>query len=674
MTELDKSPQFATVVLDSSMNRAFDYAIPTPIQKKLKLGSRVRVPFRKSEVMGTVVDFPFKPQVHQLKSILNIQEHDPFLSGTGLELARWIAKYYCCSVASAMKAVFPLSLRKNTLMKRKITEEDFIDKETILPEPIPVLTQEQKQVLDCLIPAIEQKEFYPFLLHGVTGSGKTEVYLRSLEATLNQGRKAIVVVPEISLTPQTVERFRSRFSDNVAVWHSQLTLTERRNQWNKIKRGEVSIVIGARSAIFVPLSPLGLIVVDEEHEKSYKQGETPRYHARDLAVMRAYLEKAAVILGSATPALESYHNVEKKKYHLGVLKKRIYDRPLPAVQVIDMREVLKREKGMPVFSRELLNAISDRLQKKEQIILFLNRRGYSNFVLCRHCGFILKCQNCSLSLTTHQKGLLGKCHMCGYSVKLRSICPSCKEGKLSLLGIGTQKVEKQILKIFPSARVERLDSDITTKRGASERILRAFRDGKVDILIGTQMIAKGLDFPKVTLTGIVLADVTLHVPDFRSGEYTFQLLTQVAGRAGRGHLPGEVLIQTFTPNHPAIQTAKNHDFLSFYEQELRFRKELNYPPYTHFLVLTVQGKKEEQVKRAIQAVKKELRSSLNGVAEISGPMAAPLSRINKKFRWQLIFKGKKVLKVNQQLQKVFSKVNGQFPVQFLVDVDPTIML
>ncbi len=669
------APKFATVVLDSSMNRTFDYLIPKTLSHEVRLGSKVRVPFRQNEVNGYVVDLPERPEVFKLKSILQVEGLDPFVSGTALTLSKWVAQYYGCSLATAFKSVFPIALRTQSKGRGSALSDSLFSEER---EEVaaPKLTDEQSEVLKVLLPVIEstEKKYFPFLLHGVTGSGKTEIYLRSIESALNQKKRAIVIVPEIALTPQTVERFRSRFNQEIAVWHSQLTPAERRNQWNKIKEGKISIVIGARSAVFAPMENLGLIVVDEEHEKSYKQTESPRYHGRDLAVMRAYIEKAVVILGSATPALESYFNVEKEKYHLGVLAQRIDNRPLPYVHIVDMKKVFKTQKGMPVYSQELLDAIRKRLENKEQVILFLNRRGYSNFVLCRQCGHVLKCENCSLSLTYHQHEELGRCHLCGFAVKMARNCPKCKEGKVSLLGLGTQKVEKQIKKIFPEARIERLDSDTTTKRGHAEKVLRAFKKREIDILIGTQMIAKGLDFPNVTLTGVVLADVTLHVPDFRSGEYTFQLLTQVAGRAGRGERPGEVFIQTFTPNHPSILAAKDHDFRRFYQTEMQTRQELNYPPYTHFMVVTLQGKKEEKVKEVAGLFAEEARLAVGPSAHLLGPMPAPISRANKQYRWQLIFRGKSVLKMSERVQPIAAKWGRLHPVQFLIDVDPTIML
>ena len=668
-------PKFATVVLDSAMNRTFDYLVPKALSNEVKLGSKVRVPFRQSEVSGYVVDLPERPEVFKLKSILQVEGLDPFVSGTALTLSKWVAHYYSCSLATAFKSVFPIAFRNQSKGRGSaLTESLFSEERESIAAP--KLTDEQSEILKVLLPVIEarEKKYFPFLLHGVTGSGKTEIYLRSIEAALNQNQRAIVIVPEIALTPQTVERFRSRFKQEIAVWHSQLTPAQRRDQWNKIKEGKISIVIGARSAVFAPMENLGLIVVDEEHEKSYKQTESPRYHGRDLAVMRAYIEKAVVILGSATPALESYFNVEKEKYHLGVLAQRIDNRPLPYVHIVDMKKVFKTQKGMPVYSQELLDAIRKRLENKEQVILFLNRRGYSNFVLCRQCGHVLKCENCSLSLTYHQHEELGRCHLCGFAVKMERNCPKCKEGKVSLLGLGTQKVEKQIKKIFPEARIERLDSDTTTKRGHAEKVLRAFKKNEIDILIGTQMIAKGLDFPNVTLTGVVLADVTLHVPDFRSGEYTFQLLTQVAGRAGRGEQPGEVFIQTFTPNHPSILAAKDHDFHRFYQTEMQSRQELNYPPYTHFMVVTLQGKKEEKVKEVAGLFAQEARLAVGNGAHVLGPMPAPIWRANKQYRWQLIFRGKSVLKMSERVQPIASKWGREHSVQFLIDVDPTIML
>jgi len=417
-----------------------------------------------------------------------------------------------------------------------------------------------------------------FLLHGVTGSGKTEVYLQALDHALAQGKGGIVLVPEIALTPQTVERFKARFSSGpqqtlVAVLHSHLSAGERHDEWHKIRQGRARIVIGARSAIFAPIEPLGLVIVDEEHEHTYKQEEAPRYHARDVSIVRGQMENAVVVLGSATPSLESYHNCKKGKYTLLELPERVDGQKMPHVRVVDMRQAARGGKGPPLFSPQLKEAITQRLERGEQTILFLNRRGYSTSLQCPLCGFVAGCPNCSLSLTYHRPEQKLRCHLCGWFEPVPAACPNekCKNPAIRFAGTGTQRVEETLGKLFPQARVKRMDTDVMKRKEDYRKVLGDFRTGKIVILIGTQMIAKGLHFPNVTLVGIIYADLALHQPDFRAGERTFQLLTQVAGRAGRGDVEGEVFVQAFTPFHPAIQYARRHDFVGFYEQELEFR-------------------------------------------------------------------------------------------------------
>ena len=409
-----------------------------------------------------------------------------------------------------------------------------------------------------------------FLLHGVTGSGKTEIYLQAIAHALEQGKGAIVLVPEIALTPQTVERFKARFGSGklqtlVAVLHSHLSAGERHDEWHKIRQGRARIVIGARSAIFAPVEPLGLIIVDEEHEHTYKQEEAPRYHARDVAIMRGQMENAVVVLGSATPSMESFYNCKRGKFTLLELPERVDDQKLPYVRVVDMRQAMRDGKGPPLFSPQLKEAITQRLERGEQTILFLNRRGYSTSLLCPKCGYVAQCPNCSVSLTYHRIEQKLSCHICGHNEKVPSVCPEpkCKNPAIRFAGTGTQKVEEVLAKLFPKARVKRMDADTMKRKDDYRRVLGDFRAGKIDILVGTQMIAKGLHFPNVTLVGIIYADSALHQPDFRAGERTFQLLTQVAGRAGRGDVEGEVFVQAFTPFHPAIQYARRHDFVGF---------------------------------------------------------------------------------------------------------------
>jgi len=554
-----------------------------------------------------------------------------------------------------------------------------------------------------------------FLLHGVTGSGKTEVYLQAIAHALEQGKGAIVLVPEISLTPQTVERFKARFSSGklqtlVAVLHSHLSAGERHDEWHKIRQGRARIVIGARSAIFAPVEPLGLIIVDEEHEHTYKQEEAPRYHARDVAIMRGQMENAVVVLGSATPSMESFYNCKKGKFTLLELPERVDNQKMPHVRVVDMRQAAYKEKGPPIFSPQLKEAITKRLERKEQTILFLNRRGYSTSLQCPKCGYVANCPNCSITLTYHRPEQKLSCHICGHNEKVPSVCPEpkCKNPAIRFAGTGTQKVEDILGKLFPHARIKRMDADVMRKKDDYRRVLGEFRNGTIDILIGTQMIAKGLHFPNVTLVGIIYADMALHQPDFRAGERTFQLLTQVAGRAGRGDVEGEVFVQAFTPFHPAIQYARRHDFVGFYEQEIEFREQLKYPPTGRVALLTLKGRNEEKVKFSAEHLKRELekltgRSSAPGTAVsmpadnaelfdeiakpgapdatvsqaqvfrdliVSGPAPAPLLRAENFYRYQVMLRTRTMSRLSQSLARVVATLTLPDDVTLAVDIDP----
>jgi len=518
-----------------------------------------------------------------------------------------------------------------------------------------------------------------FLLHGVTGSGKTEVYLQAIAHALKQGRGAIVLVPEISLTPQTVERFKARFSSGplqtlVAVLHSHLSAGERHDEWHKIRQGRARIAIGARSAIFAPVEPLGLVIVDEEHEPTYKQEEAPRYHARDVAIMRGQMEGATVVLGSATPSLESYHNCVRGKYALLQMPTRADDKKLPLVRVVDLRHVLRRGNQTPVFSPQLQEAITQRLERKEQVILFLNRRGYSTSLQCPLCGYVAGCPNCSLSLTYHRQEQKLCCHFCGHTEPTPAVCPNkkCRNPQIRYAGLGTQKVEDLLRQLFPGARTVRMDSDALKRKEDYRRILGDFRAGKIDILLGTQMIAKGLHFPNVTLVGIIHADLALHKPDFRAGERTFQLLTQVAGRAGRGDVEGEVFVQAFTPFHPAIQFARRHDFMGFYEQEIEFRRPLKYPPWSRVALLTLKGRNEEKVKFSAEYLRRALDNELAAFKElvIAGPAPSPLLRAETFYRYQIMLRAPRMSVVSQKLAAVAAVLSFPDEVALTIDIDP----
>jgi primosomal protein N' (replication factor Y) (superfamily II helicase) len=566
----------------------------------------------------------------------------------------------------------------------QVDERDPYANEQILPtEPI-ALNTEQSVALQKIKAAMARSnsaEARTFLLHGVTGSGKTEIYLQAIAHALEQGKGAIVLVPEISLTPQTVERFKARFSSGplrtlVAVLHSHLSAGERHDEWHKIRQGRARIAIGARSAIFAPVDPLGLVIVDEEHEHSYKQEESPRYHARDVAVVRGQMEGAVVVLGSATPSMESFHNAKRGKYELLELTTRVDDQKMPIVRVVDMRAEGRKQKGIPIFSNQLKEAITQRLERREQTILFLNRRGYSTSLQCPQCGYVAQCPNCSVSLTFHRRAAKLLCHICGHSQNAPSACPEpkCRNAAIRYSGLGTEKVEDTLGKLFPHARITRMDSDTLKRKEDYRRILGDFRAGKIDVLVGTQMIAKGLHFPNVTLVGIIYADLSLHMPDFRAGERTFQLLTQVAGRAGRGDVEGEVFVQAFTPFHPAIQYARRHDFVGFYDQEIEFREQLRYPPLSRIALLTLRGRNEDKVRLSAEHVRSELEKSLSTKTisdlVIAGPAPAPLARAETFYRYQLMLRTRAMTKLSRAIAKMQEALALPDDVMIAVDIDP----
>ncbi len=563
----------------------------------------------------------------------------------------------------------------------QVLERDPYANETILPTQKLPLNEGQQQALDAILAACDDDAASQrvFLLHGVTGSGKTEVYLQAIQHTLEQGKGAIVLVPEISLTPQTVERFKARFSEGpqrtlVAVLHSHLSAGEKHDEWHKIRQGRARIVIGARSAVFAPVDPLGLVIVDEEHEYSYKQEESPRYHARDVAIVRAKSEGAVVVLGSATPSMESYYNADRGKYALLDLPVRADTKTMPIVRVVDMRMEARKEKGVPIFSLKLKEGIQTRLEEGEQVMLFLNRRGYSASLQCPLCGYVAGCPNCSVSLTYHRKLQQLRCHICGHSEGAPKVCPedNCRSPQIRFAGIGTERVEETLGKLFPKARVTRMDSDTLKRKEDYRRILSEFRVGKIDILLGTQMIAKGLHFPNVTLVGIIYADLSLHIPDFRAGERTFQLLTQVAGRAGRGEVEGEVFVQSFTPFHPAIQYARRHDYVGFFEQEIEFRQELGYPPIRRMCGLTVKGRDEDRTRMAADYLRQEVDRHITGLngLEVAGPAPASLLRAEAFFRYQVVIRTTQMATLGHRLRQLLEKVELPKEVQLIIDIDP----
>ncbi len=524
--------------------------------------------------------------------------------------------------------------------------------------PVPVLNAHQEAAFAAIRAALEKNQFQSFLLQGVTGSGKTEVYLRSIETALGLGKNALLLVPEIALTPAVAGQFFHRFGKQVAILHSAFGDTERAEQWRRIRGGQARVIVGTRSGIFAPVQNLGLVIVDEEHDGSYKQQETPRYHGRDVALMRAKQSGAVAILGSATPSVETRYNAEHGKYTMLCLPERIAQRPMPEVQLVDMRVEFLETKRQATFSRQLLEEISHRLANREQTILLLNRRGFSNFMVCRGCGERLACANCSVTLTHHRRDRRMLCHYCGYAEKIPTECPKCGSDYIQFLGTGSERVEDELHQHLPAARIARLDRDSASGKGAFEQILHAFRDGEIDILVGTQMIAKGHDIPNVTLVGVILADIGLSMPDFRAAERSFQLLTQAAGRAGRGSAPGHVVIQTLNPDHYAIRFAAEQDYEGFYRKEIEFRKWLRYPPFSAFANVLVRAEKQEEALRMATQLGFVLNPAPEGV-RVMGPAEAPVLRLKNEFRYQILIKGAKrgiVRSVLKDLRQFAEKV------------------
>lgn len=591
----------------------------------------------------------------------------------------------------ALKEIVPTAGRLVRLMaedglvemvKRPVYRDPFgepIEGDTSAPE----LTPEQTEAVSAIKSVLKRGGFETCLLHGVTGSGKTEVYMRAVADVLEMGKEALVLVPEIALISQTERCFRARFGDRVALLHSGLSAGERYDQWMRVRRKEAGVVIGARSAVFAPFENLGLVVVDEEHDDSYKQESGLRYNGRDLAIVRAKFSKALAILGSATPSLSSYHNSRAGKFQRLVLSKRVSEQALPDVTVLDLRNREGRRRKMWFLSDELKEAIKTTLERGEQTLLFLNRRGYASFPVCAKCGKAVRCKNCDVALTFHQGANAFRCHYCGFTRSGISVCEGCGSKKISLLGLGTEKVEIAVKELFPEARVARMDRDTTSKKGALLKQLKALRKGAVDILVGTQMVAKGHDFPNITLVGIVCADLSLNFPDFRAAERAFQVLSQVAGRAGRGNRPGKVILQTYNPDHFCILTARDQDCEAFYKEETPFRKALDYPPFSRLIQLIILGsdrKKTFTTAQVIGKICKELQTeddTFRREITVLGPVAAPISRLQKKYRCQLLLKGLTSGALHAlvtRLIKESEKAAREAKVKVIVDVDPVSML
>jgi primosomal protein N' (replication factor Y) (superfamily II helicase) len=676
---------YADIAVCLPLVRTFVYKLNGPVEA----GCRVIVPFRKRDVDGFVVgirkDPPPGVEVHEVGSIVDAA---PLLRQDIFELCRWIAEYYASPIGEVLKAALPPGITAKHVEKpspagrgRREAPGEGRKSERILrpsPNPLPggedlALTRDQTSALSAINAS---SGFHPILLHGVTGSGKTEIYLRAVAHLLALGKTSLILVPEIGLTPQLVERFAQRFPEQTAVLHSSLTKRQRIDEWLRIHRGEVPIVIGTRSAVFAPLQNLGLIVVDEEHETSYKQEEMPRYHARDTAVMRAKLFGAAVVLGSATPSMESFHNAQGKKYSYIPLATRVEDRALPKVETVNMKEEYAAEGKQVVFSRRLLQEISVRLERTEQTMILLNRRGYAAFLLCRHCGFTFQCDACSVAMTYHRSIEKLLCHYCGLARRPPARCPDCDSEYIHYVGEGTERLEAELKSLFPDARIGRIDRDTMRHLRDFERVLGGFRAGEIDILVGTQMIAKGHDFPHVTLVGVIGADAPLTLPDFRAAERTFQLLTQVAGRSGRGDRPGEVVIQTYFPDHYTFQLAITQRFEDFYARESRYRRAMFYPPFTALAGIMVADRDAIRAANTAREVGEFLDSVRPDTIRILGPAPAPLERIKRVHRQQLLIKSSSRSTLHQLLSRLQQYISERKigPTRVVIDVDPVSLL
>ena len=700
--------QAARILVDGQSDLVLDYGIP-PEAGDVKPGCRVQVPLRNRTATGTVLTLsePAPAWKDRLKPILKLIDPEPLISPVMMNLASWAADYYSVALDQMIRCLLPETVRQeNTAekmrkmvylektpaqeeldalyrkaprqaqmlisLKEEAVHRDPSTGEQFVPtQPMKLNSQQQKALEEITaMCAAERKK--PVLLQGVTGSGKTEVYLQAVSQIVKSGKSALIMVPEISLTPQTVQRFKSRFAElpsSVAVLHSLLSDGERFDEWHAIRSGKARIVIGPRSAVFAPLQNLGLVIVDEEHDASYKQESSPRYHGRDLAVLRAHLENCAVLLGSATPSLESIHNALTGKYSLVKLTERADGQQLPLIRILDMKTEGRNKSGPNVISERLRMSIDRRLDKGEQVILLLNRRGFARSIQCPDCGHVVTCLHCSLPLTYHRTEDRLMCHLCGFKALPPRSCPECRSANILLQGYGTQKVEELLRRTFPAARITRVDADVARRKNAVRTILNQFRAHKIDILLGTQMIAKGLDFPNVTLVGVLNADLGLHIPDPRAGERTFQLLTQVAGRAGRGDLSGEVIIQTFTPQSPSLQYARHHDTDGFAAQELEMRRTFDLPPFTHIAVLTIRSQHESMAEFATQTLAARLRGMLPPPATMTDPMPAPIPRAHGQFRFQITVKGPSARILSRTLRKLVQEAGLGEDLTAVIDVD-----
>ena len=709
-------------ISNKSVDRIFDYKVPQEKEKFIKIGLRVEVPFGHQKLEGFVLEIKENSNLDSLKEIIRVIDEDIVLNDELIKLGKFMKEKTLAPLISCYQVMLPKALKAknnvvinkkyetfyklnknivdvklnsgqqeivdmfktrkmvsrkeildisssslNTLVKKNILVKclvekyrtDYLDKSDRVKE----LTLEQQKVVDSV--NLFSNDVY--LLHGVTGSGKTEVYIKLIEKVLNLGKTAIMLVPEISLTPQMVSRFEQVFGNKIAALHSALSDGEKYDEWRRIVRGEVSIVIGARSAVFAPLTNIGIIIIDEEHSDSYKQDNNPRYNAKDIAIERAKTYNCPVLMGSATPSLDTYARAVKNVYKLLNLPNRVNGKDLPHIDIVDMNEEMKYSKGH--FSKRLLDEIKKTVKNKEQVILLLNRRGYSSFVSCKNCSYTMKCPNCDISLTYHKSSNMLRCHYCGYGTNLLHTCPSCGERSISTLGVGTEKIEEELNSLIEDAKILRMDVDTTSKKGMHKKMITAFKNHEYDILLGTQIVAKGLDFPLVTLVGVINADTSLNIPDFRSSENTFDLLCQTSGRSGRSKNQGKVIIQTFNKDHYAIKYSKEHDYIGFFTKEMDIRRKLKYPPYYFLCYLKISGKDDNYILNEANKIKRSLERNLSSTI-ILGPSPATVFKINNIYRYGIIMKYKNSKDLYDVLTKIMNHYQSNNKVVIDIDFNP----
>lgn len=722
------------------VDKIFTYKVPEVLKNKIALGQRVKVPFGmgNKNIDGFVVQlYEFieldSKSINKLKAIIEISDDFQVIKEKDIALIGIMRSKYLCTYLECIKVFIPSGITKGMKFKTKnlvvlgspITakyeKESYIKIIDFIRENNGTYNKQQlsnefgfslssintlikhgflnleeavvNRYNDRQYKSYEEKQLNPlqqqavdtvmksrnkkFLIHGITGSGKTEIYMNLVKKAMEEGKDSVILIPEISLTPQMVERFKGRFGRDVAIFHSKLSDGERFDEWMRVKMGKVKVAIGARSAIFLPFSNLGLIIMDEEHEGSYKSDSDPKYHARDIADLKSHIEGCKVVLGSATPAVDTYYRTTTGEYTLITLSERADGALLPQIKVVDMREELMND-NKSIFSASLFSGLKQTLENKEQAILFLNRRGFSTFVSCRKCGYVFKCRNCDIALTYHNHASNLTCHYCGAKRELVNTCPRCKSKYVKYFGIGTEQLEEQVKKVFPEAKTLRMDFDTTREKHSYEKIYNSFRNQEHNVLIGTQMVAKGLDFPEVTLVGVIAADLSLNLPDYRANERTFQLITQVSGRAGRGKKPGKVVVQTYSPESFSIRYAVENDYISFYKEEIEIRRSMNYPPFAKILAINLSSEDEKLLIKSIQDLGDKLHLKLdnNDKMEVLGPCPCGISKIKNAYRWQIIIKGDFTLELAEDIKNItYNELSSVYNyIRVSLDVNPNNLL